>query len=716
MNYKKSSIFILTILFLQVLTGCMTLPVHTASLKDVKADGSAPRLEREFKYSIKYGIGDFSPEELAEEVLVALTESIQEDGLWKAPGVIGNNYYTDDETEEFAYLDIYFDTEDNLNYENAVSYRLRERFKNKKDIKQHFKDPYKEKDWPYRIEFQAKVDRKELGEGFSEVMESRFEFREESEPFSKNNPPPESPWDLEEFISYFQSGEFGDYYTWPAKSVVEYLIPEKTDQTELYFMPELVLITERQRQHLNIETPWGSGPNPQQAFIISLDKSKVYDAEEFMDFVFYGEKMPDEKEEFVEIEVEFERNVSEELDKKIKKAEESGDEVALEKLTGARDAFLEDQKTIMKVIDEYFQKKGVEIVPAEKSKYVQAYELLYELDTQIDDKGVTIYNKEKAYPGYNLYTSSSEQQVLLIDMNGKIVHRWWVPNDYIWTHAELDKDGNLFVFWNIEGIHRSLVKLDWYSNIIWKRDNFFHHDIAFDDAGNIYTLVNDFNYYDTNGIKRKNNELVLLSPEGDFLKRIDMFPKLQKNIPDAIKNSIDIFHINTVELINKDINGLCKKDDILLAIRNLNLIGIFNMDNEEFIWLWGQGVLDHHHQPTLLKNGNFLLFDNGARRGYSRVIELNPLTEEIVWEYKTDPPEVFFSKTQGGSERLPNGNTLITEAKKNRVFEVTIDGEVVWEFINPELTFDTDIEETFIYRMTRIVDPENYKYLKDLVK
>jgi len=42
--------------------------------------------------------------------------------------------------------------------------------------------------------------------------------------------------------------------------------------------------------------------------------------------------------------------------------------------------------------------------------------------------------------------------------------------------------------------------------------------------------------------------------------------------------------------------------------------------------------LDGQHQPTMLPNGHIMVYDNGTRRGYSRVIELDPLSAEIVWE------------------------------------------------------------------------------------
>jgi len=37
----------------------------------------------------------------------------------------------------------------------------------------------------------------------------------------------------------------------------------------------------------------------------------------------------------------------------------------------------------------------------------------------------------------------------------------------------------------------------------------------------------------------------------------------------------------------------------------------------------------------------------------------------------------------GYAQRLPNGNTLITESSFGRFFEVTKQGEIVWEYVNP---------------------------------
>ena len=161
----------------------------------------------------------------------------------------------------------------------------------------------------------------------------------------------------------------------------------------------------------------------------------------------------------------------------------------------------------------------------------------------------------------------------------------------------------------------------------------------------------------------------------------------------------DLYHSNTIEVLERDI-GVAKAGDLLICIRNRNLVAAVDLEEERVVWSWGKGELDWPHHPSLLDNGNVLIFDNGARRGYSRVIEVNPSTGEIEWEYRGDPPESFFSRIRGAAQKLPNGNILITESDRGRAFEVTEGGEVVWDFFNPE--FNQRGKRMVIYRMMRI--------------
>ncbi len=165
----------------------------------------------------------------------------------------------------------------------------------------------------------------------------------------------------------------------------------------------------------------------------------------------------------------------------------------------------------------------------------------------------------------------------------------------------------------------------------------------------------------------------------------------------------DYYHLNTVEILPE--TALARTDrrfragNILICLRNVNLIAILDQEDHSVVWDWGPEDLQLPHMPTMLPNGRMLIFDNGADRGYSRVLEIDPRTKEIVWEYKADPPTRFFTKGRGSNQRLPNGNTLICESERGRAFEVTPEGEIVWEFWNPELVGSA---RRRIYRIMRL--------------
>jgi outer membrane protein assembly factor BamB len=136
-------------------------------------------------------------------------------------------------------------------------------------------------------------------------------------------------------------------------------------------------------------------------------------------------------------------------------------------------------------------------------------------------------------------------------------------------------------------------------------------------------------------------------------------------------------------------------DRVMVSFRHISTVGIIDKKSGDFVWKLGYDVLAQQHDPSMLLNGNVLIFDNGAHRKnltrpFSRVIEVDPKTNEVVWEYRDAPTYNFFSYYISGARRLPNGNTLITEGAFGRMFQVTPDGKVVWEYINPHFHPDPD--------------------------
>jgi uncharacterized protein (UPF0248 family) len=128
--------------------------------------------------------------------------------------------------------------------------------------------------------------------------------------------------------------------------------------------------------------------------------------------------------------------------------------------------------------------------------------------------------------------------------------------------------------------------------------------------------------------------------------------------------------------------------DILASYRPTSTVIRISRKTDKIVWKLGAPTVAGQHAPTLLANGNILIFDNGTHRlddsmPYSRVIEIDPATNEIVWKYQDHPSWNFFSPRMGIAQRLPNGNTLITESSFGRFFEVTTEGQIVWEYVNP---------------------------------
>ncbi len=166
--------------------------------------------------------------------------------------------------------------------------------------------------------------------------------------------------------------------------------------------------------------------------------------------------------------------------------------------------------------------------------------------------------------------------------------------------------------------------------------------------------------------------------------------------------SNDYFHANTVYEIQENKNSYdprFKKGNILVTFLFLNLAIIFDKNDNQIVWSYGPGETLGQHAATMLDNGNILIFDNGnnVERNSSRILEINPLDNTIVWEYSDDS---FFSESQGFMQRLENNNTLITESTKGRIFEITPKKKIVWEYYMPIMNEKGQRE--VIYRATKI--------------
>lgn len=189
--------------------------------------------------------------------------------------------------------------------------------------------------------------------------------------------------------------------------------------------------------------------------------------------------------------------------------------------------------------------------------------------------------------------------------------------------------------------------------------------------------------------------------------------------PNAARNGFDWLHMNSATYVgpNRWYDASDRRfapDNILISSRTASLLAIVAR-NGSIVWQMGPDfsrskaliaigqIIGQHNAHLIPKGlpgaGDLLVFDNGGASGYgytspiapkgagallrasTRVLEINPVTLELVWSYQA--PDQFYSSFIGGAQRLPNGDTLITEGVDGRLFEVARDGKIVWEYIYP---------------------------------
>jgi len=360
--------------------------------------------------------------------------------------------------------------------------------------------------------------------------------------------------------------------------------------------------------------------------------------------------------------------------------------------------------------------------------------------------GLTLYDRGRACPGYTLLTPFHSPMTYLLDMEGRVVHLWMVPQT---IHAKYIGNGHILTTavsrsieaWQLELTGRDefkglwLTEFDWQGNLAWKyqlgdnpddphgakggigwdpkyRPNLAHHDFQRLPNGNTLMLcVANLKAPHISDSELKDDYFLEVDPKGkpvwkwhsaehfDEFTYSDETRKLMREAP-GVHMGLglgDYQHNNTAEILPK--NDLEKKDgrfaagNILGCQRNANTIYIIDKKSGKVAWDWGRDHLVGPHHPNMLPNGNIIVYDNGGQGGYprrtrifTRLVELNPATGQIVWTYMHEPDRYyhhkFFSFSWGSVQRLWNGNTLSLDSNRGRLFEVTPEGDIVWEYVN----------------------------------
>jgi hypothetical protein len=347
--------------------------------------------------------------------------------------------------------------------------------------------------------------------------------------------------------------------------------------------------------------------------------------------------------------------------------------------------------------------------------------------------GLRAYDEERACPGFTLFAPMyGDGTISLIDLHGAVVHTWRMPYPP-GLYGHLTPAGTLFYCGKtLEQSDRfistqpwkggAVLEATWGGDILWEiRHPDHHHDAAKLRNGNILLLClallpRELISQIRGGIPGTEHDgqiyadyLVEMTTDGQTVWEWRSWEHLDPAttpITAAQEFRHEWTHGNSVAEL--------PDGNIVVSFRHISTVAIIERGSGEIIWRLGAPPLAQQHAPIPLPNGNLLLFDNGTHRldapqPYSRILEIDP-AKAIVWSYQARPPIDFFSPLISNAQRLANGNTLICEGSFGRLFEVTREGELVWEYVNPSFGHPANVpgspETNSVFRAFRYSEEE----------
>jgi hypothetical protein len=349
-----------------------------------------------------------------------------------------------------------------------------------------------------------------------------------------------------------------------------------------------------------------------------------------------------------------------------------------------------------------------------------------------DRHGVRAVSPEEMQPGLTLISSSWKEsdgwdpELRLVDEKGRVVHKWRLNRESVFQESETQRatpsntgvhgsrllpNGNVVL--NLEYV--GTVRLDACGNIRWSLAGGNHHSVAQADDGSFWVpgispqrrskskrYPNGFPGLKDRGIWV--DKILNISRNGKVISMINIIDMIYENgldrhiekmmgglgDPGKKDENIDnITHLNDVEPLSSsmaDEYSLFGAGDLLVSLRNLNLIFVFDPETKNVKWSSSAPFI-YQHDPDFTGEGWIGVFDNNpslVRNGRmidkSRILSIQTHADSVAVLYPTHHAGPFFTEVQGKWQKLENGNMLLTEAQKGRVVEVSPSGRTVWEW------------------------------------
>jgi hypothetical protein len=338
--------------------------------------------------------------------------------------------------------------------------------------------------------------------------------------------------------------------------------------------------------------------------------------------------------------------------------------------------------------------------------------------------GARVLDPAATAPGYTLAVFAGTCTCQLMSARGEIVRSWTDAPCHRWEHAELLPDGDLVVVGArldedkvpdpIES-GRYLLRLSWDGREVWRLPINAHHDVSLTPEGKLLTLVMKRRRIPAIDPSRDVADDVptMLSQDGKVLDSFSLYDVLSSSkVPFTFqragggtseRGAIDLLHTNSLRSASRPAlaarSPIYGSGSVILTSRHQDALLIVDWASRQLLWQWGRGVVSGPHEASVLPDGRVLVFDNGLSRGWSRVLDLDPLAPEQLVQFAPGGSR-FFSRVMGSCQRLANGNTLIVNSEGGAAFELTPQGAPAWIYEGTQAT--SDGHRVKIIRMRRI--------------
>lgn len=341
-----------------------------------------------------------------------------------------------------------------------------------------------------------------------------------------------------------------------------------------------------------------------------------------------------------------------------------------------------------------------------------------------EGEGVTRWDREQASPGRTLVSGFFDDgnEIRLLEMDGTVVNRWPLRFSEIWTSTDhvdppsrvpttdwhVDVEGIMLfpdgsIAFNFAGL--GLTKMDRCGVVEWQLPRMTHHSLEPSRAGGLWVPAAE--YVDTTDVNAfqplvppyLDHTILELGPDGTVLREISLLDVFFSNDLQALlfangsqrvaPPQEDPLHLNDIEELPDSLADdfpMFDAGDLLLSMRDLNLVMVLDPDDGEVKW-HRTGPWIRQHDPDW-GHGTITVYNNntddagGAIFGGSNIIQVDPASGQVPVIYGNEPGEAFYSQVRGKHQWLPNGNLLVTEHGAGRFFEVSAEGRLVWEFVN----------------------------------